>query len=397
MRGIVVAGACLVASAACVARAPEPVERPRAEGPPPAVRAKQNQRIAELAGVSAFHWLLDPRQPPGQTPQLVPEALPPAPFVRPPVRPHVRGDALHLADLALHRGDALDAAAQYRALLERRDPAIAGYVNVQLAQAYLALGDVDRATRSLAAAVHADDTAWYALAQLASLRVRGEHATTVLKQLAPLLPSRVDDLENLLVQLAAPGDVGDVLAAKVRRNPRDPYACGYALAAIARGADQRLYVDAACAPELERAEAMARREPWLDTRNPCRRLLAANVALWQTEPGNRDPALWLDAADRAVHAIALAQDDADTKVASLNAVFALLAVVRLSADDVPLDGAAIARFRAVFDTLPPRWQRPVYGYAHDDPQLRAHISPPPPPLPPPPPPHAPLPAQSIAP
>lgn len=385
MRGTVTAAvvsaaitcACACLAAACGARAPEPVERPRASGLTPAAEARENQRLAELRRISRFHPLLDPRQPPAQTPQLVQEAMPPSAVVLPPVRPRMRGDALELADRAFQRGDALDAAAQYRALLDRRDPDIAGYVNVQLAQAYLALGAIDKATWALYEAARSPDVAWYAIAQLAALRVQTLSAMTVRHQLAPLLPSRIDDLENLLIQLARPEEVPELLVAKVQRNPHDPQACGYALSAIARGATHGFNgMGGPCAAELSRAIAIADHQLWLDTRNPSRRLLGANLELWTRSPGDRNPSTWLGAAERAVLAIEAAQNDEDTTLASLNSVLALANVARLSREGVALDGAAIARLRAVYDALPEKWRRNVYSYVFDDPQLSEHVPPP---------------------
>lgn len=67
--------------------------------------------------------------------------MPDAPSVPLPERPAFGGEALELADLALARGDAFDATVQYRALLPKLDPRASEYAQLQLARAYIALGD----------------------------------------------------------------------------------------------------------------------------------------------------------------------------------------------------------------------------------------------------------------
>jgi hypothetical protein len=345
-----------VVVAACGARAPEPVERPRANGPTAAEEARRNEHYKLLVAVGTYGPALDPRQPARATPTAMTEEMPPVPVVLPPARPRTGGDALALADLALERGDALDAAAQYRALLDRGDVAIAGYVNVQLAHAYLDLRDVDRAYGALRAAIRSPDTAWYALAELATLEVRLYAPVSVLQQLAPLLPTRADDLENLLIQLAKPDEVASVLEAKVLRNPRDEHACGYALAAIARGSNREQYgLGSVCETELARAVAVRDGALWLDTRNATRRLLGANLEAWRAT--GADARAWLEIAQRAEDAMSLAQSDADVALASRTAAAALANVLRSLFNGDTLDDGARRRFDIIVEQLAPADQR----------------------------------------
>jgi hypothetical protein len=362
MRGMATAAApviaCLEAAtvAACAARAAEPVERPRAKGLTAAEVTRRNEHYKLLVAVGTYGPALDPRQPARATPTVMTEEMPPAPVVLPPVRPRTRGDALALADLALQRGDALDAAAQYRALLDRGDVAIAGYVNVQLAHAYLALRDVDRAYGALRAAIRSPDTAWYALAELATLEVRTYAPISVLQELAPLLPPRAADLENLLIQLAKPEEVARVLEAKVERDRRDEHACGYALAAIARGSNRDRYgLGSVCETELARAVAVRNGALWVDTRNATRRILADNMNVWRTTGANAR--VWLETAEGAEYAMSLAQSDADAALASRTATAALANVLRSLFDGDTLDDDAHRRFDIVVEMLAPADQR----------------------------------------
>ena len=383
MRGWIVSGAVAACLAACAGRAtaPEPLVRPRAaaNGLTAAEEAARNRHMLLLEGLGRFGAHMDPRQPAGATPSLVAPVMPPAPVVLPLVRPRLRDDALVLADVALARGDALDAAAQYRALLARRDRAIAGYVNVRLASAYLAMGDVRRADAALRDAVRSPDAAWYAVVQLALLRLRTQSPSVVLGELSTLLPSRVGDLENLLVHVtlvADPAGAAEVLAAKAARDVSDPRACGYVLAAIARGhAGRAPYIDARCAPEVERAYAMAYRHTWLDPRNPSRRLLGENLETWHAATATKDPGAWLAIAERAVEAMEVAQTDDDTRLASITAATALTNVLRLWFDGILVDEAQLDRFRDLVDALPARHRGTLRALASRDRLVRDRVFP----------------------
>jgi hypothetical protein len=343
------------AAAACAGRGAEVVERPRASGPTPEEQARRNRYQLELEGMSAYHGL-DPRQHAAATPASVQEIMPTSPVVLPPVRPRLRGDALVLADLALDRGDPLDAAAQLRAWIGGRDPATTGYANVRLADAYLALGQIDRATAALTSAVRAPDTEWYALTRLADLRVPEFGALAVTRQLTLMAPSRANDIEDYIIARAPRADVDELLVRKVERAPNTEASCGFAIAAVTHGARRIPHgVSERCRIEVARAIHAATGEPWLDERNPARRALEANRASWFTLLSSpaQTPGAWLAIAERYVEAKALATTPADSELASRSAGTALVNVLRVAWAGPRLSDDDRRRFDAVADALAP--------------------------------------------
>jgi tetratricopeptide (TPR) repeat protein len=357
------AGAATLA-ASCAASRPEPLERPRADGLTAAEEARRNRIELALERMSAYRDDLDPRQPAISTPALLHEALPPVPPVLPPVRPRPRVDALELADLALYRGDPLDAAAQYRAWISGRDLATTGYAHVQLARAYVALGQTDRAAAAFAAASRAPDTEWYALVQLAELRLPTFGPVAVAEQLTRMIPSRVDDIENYLIARASSEEMATLLMRKVERIPRHAAVCAYALAAVHRGVHRvPLGVDDTCRIEVDRAIHIALGEPWLDERNLARRLLWAERLRWATasSPAVAVPETWLAVAERYRYAMEVATEPADRELASRSAATALVNVARLANLGVRVSDEELARFDAVAADLAADDRRRVTG------------------------------------
>ncbi len=306
---------------------------------------------------------LDPRQWPAATPQRMRPELPPRPIAMPLVRPRVRGDALLLADLAMHRGDAFDAAAQYRDLLARLTPGEAHYVRIQLGRAYLALGNTRDAEWLLAQAAASPEDNGAALFLLADVRLAAVGPVAAYRQLRAIAGRRIDDLENYIVHRAQPGDAAEILVAKVRRSPQADEACSYALAAIDRGGV--LSTDglgSGCALEIDRARAIVEGRLWLDWRNPSRRVMAGALRSWTAawalvRDGGLDTQPWLDIAQMYAHAgeVALTLDDA--RVAHRATYLALLNVLRITIVAGPLGDNARARFDAVAATLPSDHQK----------------------------------------
>lgn len=145
--------------------------------------------------------LLDVRALALATPQAPQVFVPRAP------RPAIPGDALYLAELALDRGDPLDASAQLRPLVARASSDERPYLELQLVRAYVALGRLDDAQALLEVAIERGTTAsWPAVFELATLLVRdrGEDAYDTWQRLSPHVPSLEEQLAHHLI-----GSTGD--------------------------------------------------------------------------------------------------------------------------------------------------------------------------------------------
>ncbi|HUQ04403.1 MAG TPA: hypothetical protein VM261_18010, partial [Kofleriaceae bacterium] len=128
--------------------------------------------------------------------------MPQVPIVPSLGRPAAGGDALELADLALSRGDAFDASAQYRALLPKVHASASVYVTLQLARAYRALGDLERAVPLLESTANGTgSSAWVAIAELAELRASEIGGVAAVRELAPRAGRRAELVVDHLIHI----------------------------------------------------------------------------------------------------------------------------------------------------------------------------------------------------
>lgn len=145
--------------------------------------------------------------------QLVATRMPsyvPVGPIPPPLMPRARrpplGQALSLAETSLARGDAFDAAAQFRTLLAGASPDASPYLELQLSRAYAELGDLDQAEAVLRARIRVNTSqAWPAVFELATLlvRYRDADAYETWESLAPLADPLRFDLAHHLLQIAS--------------------------------------------------------------------------------------------------------------------------------------------------------------------------------------------------
>jgi hypothetical protein len=152
------------------------------------------------------------------------EQLAVAPPARPrPPRPHVGTSALASADRALELNDALDAAAQYRALLAEGAFVPRRYVQLQLARAEIALGrTADAAPRLQSLLALDDEITWPAAYELALVRMDAGQGDlmTIYEALSPRLSEHRGELAWLLLY-RAPRDEMRALVAALRRSDMD--------------------------------------------------------------------------------------------------------------------------------------------------------------------------------
>jgi hypothetical protein len=290
--------------------------------------------------------------------------IPEEPYIAAPARPQSGGEALELADLALMRGDALDAAAQYRALLPRLDPHAATYAKLRLARAYTHLRDRPRAKDLLyGIAGSLGPFTWQALVDLADLSVTDIGAAATLRELTPMAGARSELLADHLIHTAPDHVAAELLVDKASRLER----CDYAQAALKLDASVSLgALSAACHKSLEesrRAIAMqdfgTRYLPYFERRN-------LFVARWDAlalaaRSGDLDPHPWVRFAEDLVAIRPLAlnaerSEETDTIVRA-----ALVAAIELSPDELRDDDWLVSRIRRVAGALGARHRDLVLG------------------------------------
>jgi hypothetical protein len=292
--------------------------------------------------------------------------MPDAPIVPSLGRPAAGGDALELADLALVRGDAFDASAQYRALLPKLDASAAAYVTLQLARAYRELGDRDLAAPMLKrSAAGADALAWVALVELADLRAGEIGGVAAARELAPLAGTRAELLVDHLIHSRPDEEAAALLVEKAVRLQR----CEFALKAFVL--DPGLSPNRArpCLLELDSARQVA------EMRQRNKRLveyydhLAPYVDLWEeladaVRRGNRDAEPWLVFAEQISLLTTYAR--ASDQMASLSSIArsALLVATELALARPQPDSGTVARIRAISARL----------VANDEQRIRRHVN-----------------------
>lgn len=273
-----------------------------------------------------------------EPPQPMPR-LPPYPPASTPSRPYGAGDAVALADMALERGDAFDAAAQYRALVGKARGPTVEYVRLQLARAYLALDDRARADATLRELVsRRGPLHWAALVAIADARCEHEDARRVLVDLAPLAFEDFEILADHMIHRSTPEDAGPLLVDKALRTGE----CGYAFQAAAYGVPPDA-LPRACAEmvtaynEYETSSA----EYALRLRDiEFRRHLNKVVERWDRlakviDAQHPDPASWVALAEQIAKLTSFAATDDHLSTVHSATAAALDVAVVLSLDRIP--------------------------------------------------------------
>lgn len=359
MRGWIVSGAVAACLAACAGRAtpPEPLARPRAaaNGLTAAEEAASIDELVERAPALA------PRDTVQEPRAEVTVTLPRRPTVLPLVRPRAGGDALALADLAMARHDAFDAAAQYRAILAHR-PAYAAYVQLRLAQAYIALGESQRALPLLRAAAAAPaPEGWAALVLLAELRAARIGAVEAVAELRALARGRVLELEAHLVHVVAPEERGALLMAMALASP-PAAACELAVAAIASGhRDNPRELDIACRDDVDHALAVAMGGTIVDRTMTFEWQFDLAATTWErlkerAHAGDLDAVPWVRLAEQYLVARAHAVQERHKNLASYGAFAALSVAVDLLGRTGQTRGITAEQLRWIADELDPRFR-----------------------------------------
>lgn len=336
-----------LAIAACPARQQSPQPSPAADSPRGRHSAVEPYPIdlivsPPIALVNFEH--ADIVDPPAARPLLGESPL--KPLVLLPPRPSVRGDALELADLALKRGDALDAAAQYRAFVDSRDDTVARYAQFQLARALAMRGDRLEGQRIfLQLARGADPIAWPALVELARLRADEIGPRATLLEVRVVARGRFEALADYLIH-TSPAEVGPLLLAdKSARTQR----CTYAYRAIEL--DPAVSLDTVprdCRAVIEepRNEVL-----WRDHNSRWRAFegrIDEVIERWdalarETRQGHGDPEAWLTLADD-VYAIAVPTGRAaESYITTSTASAAVTVAVELSLARIPHDRVLVQR------------------------------------------------------
>jgi hypothetical protein len=380
-------GLALAASASACAHPTPPVGRPAPVAVPVRLDPPPLRSLDELVSRPIF---LRDQEPIGVSDPVSPApapALPPppplvprtpiAPSVLHPGRPSAGGSALELADLALLRGDALDAAAQYRAVLRHAAPSYAPYVHLQLARACEVLGDRRAAFEHFRDAARAPGpVGWAALTRLAEQRATEVGVLVAVDELSQLASMRVGQLEAHLLPWATDAEATTIVVRAATRTQD----CGLAFEAYLRDAalPPRLldlcrpaFVNALSPPWNATARSTAPSPP--TTPNPTlapRRVAATNAylarldaagPLWDRHAarvlgGDLDPAPWLELADtyrqlrRDTHATA--PTVAFEGNLEAGAVAAIIVAVELARHQPTIDAALSRRLYDASRTLP---------------------------------------------
>ncbi|MBZ0236469.1 MAG: hypothetical protein K8M05_29345, partial [Deltaproteobacteria bacterium] len=289
----------------------------------------------------------------GEVPVLAPTSPdhPPAPRVS---RPFSGGEAMALADLALARGDAFDAAAQYRALLPALEPQAVPYAKLQLARAHAARGEHELADELLRRLVRGTGPeAWAALVELTRLRARDVGAREALRELEGVAGDRREELVDHLIAAASDEEAALLLIDKAARRRQ----CGYAFEAVRRWPDAPLEdAPAACrgaiADHRWKLERWERAKPYLAVQ----RQLNPIVARWDrladaARGGDRDAEPWVVLAEDVIAIGPLARQAGRRALVERVARAALDNAAELALAHAPSDVQLLPRIRAVADQL----------------------------------------------
>ena len=303
---------------------------------------------------------LAPRAAVLEPPSKASVTLPRPPAVLPLVRPRAGGDALALADLAMARDDAFDAAAQYRAILARR-PGYVAYVQFRLAQAYIALGDSRRAIPLLRAAATAPaPEGWAALTLLAELRATRVGAVEAVAELRSLARGRVLELEAHLVHVVPAADAAPLLMQMAVESPPSA-ACELALTAVALGhRDNPRALDVSCRDDVDRALVVAIGGTIVDRTTTFEWQFNAAATTWQrlverAAAGDLDAMPWIVLADQYLVARTLAVHERHKNLASYGAFAALSIATDLMTRTGQTRGVTQTRLRSIAEELDPRF------------------------------------------
>jgi hypothetical protein len=281
-------------------------------------------------------------------PALPASTFPPAPHVPVATRPLVGGDALALADVALHRGDAFDALAQYRALVGNIDPAAASYLKLQIARSYVALSDPERAVPLLEMlAADTGDIGRVALFELSDVLASQHGVVEALRDIKPLAGPRYEDIVDHVINTCSDDEAVELLMDKAERLNT----CEYAVAAVAiRPLISAKDVLAACRWDVEVVQtAPAVRERY-------RRLVDFRVRLnpfverWEQladayRAGNHDPAPWIALSDDVIALRPFARESESFARLSVIAATALVIASELSISKPPHDPQLLLEIR----------------------------------------------------
>jgi tetratricopeptide (TPR) repeat protein len=228
---------------------------------------------------------------------VVTPALPTAPSLAPLIRPRSGGDALRLADRALEQGDALDAAAQYRAVLATAPAIDAPYAQVQLARALLQLDQRAAAVELLEpVAASGAPEAWPALKLLADLRMPQRGPLGTLADLSHLAGANLPRLEALVVQRAPREEAAAMLLGIALQTRSLARACSYTLAAVDRVGVDRLPFEVRHGRCRHEIDAHLGLPPRSDLPGADEAVVAWDRARLATAAGRLDPLVWLEAA-----------------------------------------------------------------------------------------------------
>ena len=356
MRGWIVSGAMVACLAACAGRpAPPTAGAGAGEVRDPAERGASIDALVERAPALA------PRADASEPPPDVSVTLPARPVVLPLVRPRAGGDALALADLAMARHDPFDAAAQYRAILARR-PAYAAYVQLRLAQAYVALGEPPRALPLLRAAARAPaPEGWAALVLLAELRAARIGGVEAVAELRVLAGARALELAAHLVHVVAPDERGALLMHMALESPASASACELAVAAIGAGyRDNPRELPIACRDDVDRALAAAMGVTLADRETTFAWQFNQAASTWErlrdrAHAGDLDAEPWVHLAAQYLVARAHAAHERHKNLASYGAFAALSVAVDLATRTGQTRGLTAAQLRSIAEELDPRF------------------------------------------
>ena len=293
-------------------------------------------------------------------PTLVDEPL--APVV---LRPRSAGEALALADLALARGDTLDAVAQYRMLLPDVEPDAIPYVQLQLARALAARGDRHAAETLLRrTAKGSGREAWAALVDLAKLRARDVGAREALRELGDLAGWRREGLLDHLIGEASDKDAAVFLLEKAAA----PSQCVYAFEALRRwpGVPLELIPPPCWAALADHRGAIlmrARSTSYIAVQRGLNLLAERWDALAAAaQDGDRAVAPWIELAEKVVDMAPLAAESGRSDDLEVIARAALGNAVELALASDPSDPTLLPRIREVAYRLAPEHREAVHRH-----------------------------------
>mgnify|MGYP000954249436 CR=1 FL=1 len=279
---------------------------------------------------------------------------PDRPRSMPLVRPRSGGEALALADLALTRGDAFDAIAQYRALLPQLEPDAVPYAELQLARALAARGEREEARAGLSRLATRDGpVAWAALVDLANLRIHQVGAVEATRELEHLSNARHEALVDELIHQLSREHSAALLLDKARRLER----CGYAFEAVQRWPDvETAAVPARCRGRVANLRWMVERRERSRSYLAVQRRINPLVERWDalavaTRNGDHDPAPWVALAEDTLVLRELAEEAGRRGVIDRTARAALVIAIELALARASPDERLLPQIYAASDRV----------------------------------------------